>query len=395
MKKTYKKHISLLLALLIVSLSAVGCLLVFAEDDIEINSVNFPDTNFRNAIAFMYDIDNNGYLSKSERNTDTMIVSGVIEMYAFENDLEEDELVINDLKGIEYFENLKALRCSSVGSIQTLDLSSLSELETLACNDLGLTSIDLSDNRALKNLSICSNNITELDLSENTALQKVHCYSNDYLANLNISGLESLEDLRCDCCALSSLDLSTNTALSYLNCSYNHLTKLDLSANTALVSNGNDITEYNIGHQSSQAFVSANDEVIFVSMDLPENRVVSTSLDTEDTVSFTEGMFYTDDFENMEQGIDYFYNTGISDSALMSVHLDVSEKEHYYKLFDFDCDKNAATIKCRICKDSFNESFFDAINSRIGSDNYSEHLDVTQDGIINAKDYSKLIKMFS
>ena len=395
MKIYFKKHLSLLLAVLLIISTVFLGILAFAEDEIEINAENFPDDNFRNAVAFMYDTNGDGFLSKSERNLDSMIVSGIIEMYAFEHDLDEDSLKINNLKGIEFFESLKSLRCSSIGHIEQLDVSSLDKLETLACNDLGLTSIDLSGNKALKTLYLCSNEITQLDLTQNTALTKLHCYSNDYLSELNINGLINLEELRCDYCNLNSLDLLTNTKLRYLICSYNHLTNLDLSNNTLLVSDSRDITEYNIGHQTSSAFVTAKDGLIVVQTDLDETKIVSTSLDTDETVAFASGYFYTDDFANMSDGIDYLYNTGVSDYANMSVHLDVSENEHYYELSGFDFDENCADISCVICKDCYKFSFTDAINARIGSDNYNAHLDVTGDGIINAKDFAKILMLYN
>jgi hypothetical protein len=395
MKKFIKKQLSLLLAMLLLVSSLLLGIFVFAEDEIEINPENFPDTNFRNAVALMYDENGDGYLSKSERNTESMIVSGIIETYAFENNLDEDELPVNSLKGIEFFDNLKSLRCSSIGSIETLDVSSLDKLETLACNDLGLTSIDLSENKALSTLNICSNSITELDVSDNTNLKKLHCYSNDNLEALNINGLSNLEELRCDNCKLSFLDLSTNTKLSYLNCSYNRLTKLDLSNNTGLISSGNDITEYNIGHQSASAFIEAENSLIIVPLDLEQNRIVSTNLDINETVAYSNGYFYTEDSDNLINGIDYKYNTGISDSALLSVHLNLTEKQHYYSLCSFDFNKNCGEIKCPICKDSYLTSFENAINARQGSKKYEEHLDVNKDGIINAKDYSLILRQFN
>ena len=394
MKKIIKKNLSLLLASLLILTSVCISLIAFADDNIEINETNFPDKNFRNAIAFMYDSNGDGFLSKSERNTESMLVSGIVETYAFEHELDEDSIKINDLKGVEFFYNLKILRCSSVGTIESLDVSQLENLETLACNDLGLKSIDLSENIALINLSICSNDIEELDVRENINLKKLHCYSNDKLESINVYGLSSLEELRCDVCSIKSLDLTTNTNLSYLNCSYNCLTKLDLSNNTALVSNGNDITEYNIGHQKSSAEIIVKDGLIAVPMELEQASVVSSSLDYEDTVAYSNGYFYTSDADMLSGGIDYEYNTGISDSAFLSVHLDLTEKEHYYSMSAFDFDNNTALVECPICRDNYSLNFADSINAREGDDNFSEELDAVDDNIINAKDYAAILNTF-
>ena len=395
MKNKFKKHISLLLAALLIICAASVCLFAFANDNVEINELNFPDENFRAAVSLMYDVNGDGILTSEERNTETMIVSGMLEMLAFELEVDEDSLRINDLTGIEYFDSLKSLRCSSIGTIEELDISKLKSLETFSCNDLGLKTLDVSSNSNLNELNACSNEFEALDLSANSNLKRVHCYSNDKLTELNLSGLTELEDLRCDNCALSQLDLSTNIKLNYLNCSYNHLIKLDLSNNTELVSDGRDITEYNLGYQQSEAYVTAYNGLVIVPMNLEDNRVAASSLDLEDNVAFSDGYFFTDDFTNMKNGIDYSYNTGISDSAFLTVHLDIIEKEHMYELVNFDISNNNAKIGCLICKDEYDLSFEDAINSKAGDNNYSEFLDVVDDGIINAKDFAKLVKEFN
>ena len=391
MKKFFKRHISLLLAALLLISTAALSVMAFALDNVELNAENFPDDNFRNAVAFMYDTNGDGFLSRNERNTESMIVSGIIEMYAFENDLDEDSLFVNDLKGVEHFENLKSLRCSSVGTIEALDLSGLDELETLACNDLGLKSINLSNDLALKVINACSNEFEELDFTDNINLERIHCYSNKKLTSINLNGLTSLTDLRCDDCALESLDLSTNTALEQLNCSYNKLRTLDLSNNTELVSGGRDITEYNIGFQNGgSAKATAREATIVVPFELDSERVAKTSIDEEESVAFADGYFFTDDFGKISGGLTYYYNTGISDSAFMSVNLDISELAHIYNLNSFDSENNA-NLKCVICKDEDSVPFADSINARQGDEEYFEFLDVNADGIINAKDYAMLI----
>ena len=389
MKKHIKKHISLLLAALLIISAAAMSSIAFADDNAEINAENFPDQNFRDAISLMYDVDSNGVLSKQERNIDSMILSGIIEMLAFENDLDEDSLFVNDLKGIEYFDNLKSLRCSSVGNITSLDISALDKLETLACNDLGLEELNLSNATALKVVNACSNDFESLDFSDNINLERIHCYSNEKLKSINVNGLTKLSNLRCDGCAIESLDLSTNTALSDLNCSYNKLTTLDLSANTNLT-----ITEYNVGFQEGSAQATAQDSVIVVPFELDAARVMRTSLDKDETVAYSDGFFYTDDFDNMSGGLTYYYNTGISDSALMSVHLDVTELAHIYELCGYDFDKNCADIKCVICKDDYKVNFIDVVNTRLGNKKFNELLDINKDGIINAKDYSAILKEY-
>ena len=389
MKNIVKKHISLLLAAAIIIATVSACILTFGYDNVEINEENFPDANFRAAVSLMYDADRDGYLSARERDIQSMIVSGIIEMLAFETDVDENDLPVNNLKGIEFFENLKTIRCSSVGTISTLDLSSLDKLETLVCNDLGLESLILPVNGSLVSVDACSNEFEELDFSDNANLRRIYCYSNDNLREINVRSLDKLEQLSCYDCEIESLDLSTNTSLNYLNCSYNHLTKLDLSACTALA----DITEYDIGYQDSSATVSAENGVIVIPFSLEQDRVASSSLDTDGASAFSDGAFYTNDI-SLENGIDYYYKTGVSDSALMSVHLSLTESEHGYLLRSFNCADGEGDIQCIICKDSYKLSFADSINAVQGDSDYSEHLDVVRDGIINAKDYAVLMREY-
>ena len=64
---------------------------------------------------------------------------------------------------------------------------------------------------------------------------------------------------------------------------------------------------------------------------------------------------------------------------------------HSYSLSSFSND--TATVKCSACGDTFTLSFINAVNSKKGDEKYSPYLDVTNDGVINAKDYALLNKM--
>ena len=55
MSKSIKKKISAFLAFVLVLTCFTGLTLVSAQDGIEINSVNFPDDNFRSFVTLNYD----------------------------------------------------------------------------------------------------------------------------------------------------------------------------------------------------------------------------------------------------------------------------------------------------------------------------------------------------
>lgn len=120
---------------------------------------------------------------------------------------------IKSLEGIEYFTNLRVLKC----------------------NDCNLSSLDLYSNRKLEYLE---------------------CRLNANLTTININSCINLLDFDCQLCNLSYLDISQNTKLQTLNCGGNHLEELDLSNNSSLtyISCAQnrlkqlDVSNTNIGH---------------------------------------------------------------------------------------------------------------------------------------------------
>ena len=190
-----------------------------AAESVKINESYFPDAIFRQYIADNFDKDGDGVLSAEE--------------IANATELNIDACGINNLAGLEYFENLKLLSCS-YNNITELDLSQNKELEALYCSEnFSIESINVSNNKALKVLYCADNKLTSLDLSNNTALKYLDCYNNQ-LTFLNVSNCTSLTDLSCFGNKLTSLDVSNCTALTNLSCRENQLTSLDLSGTTAL-----------------------------------------------------------------------------------------------------------------------------------------------------------------
>ena len=200
MKQRFSKRTRLVSALL--TLAMVFTFLPFsafaATGDVEINSTNFPDYNFR---AYLYN-EFGISLSESERNT--------VEMNLGPNYFGGGRNIEN-LKGIEYFTKLEILECL-YNKITELDTSSNSELKYLTCNRNQLTQLNVSSNNALISLTCGDNQLTALDVSGNPNLTLLSCRNNQ----------------------LTSLDLSHNDKLMSLDCDDNQLTFLDLSKNVKL-----------------------------------------------------------------------------------------------------------------------------------------------------------------
>ena len=194
----------------------------YGDDDtfVLINEANFPDENFRKYLLAQY-------YGKDGRLTERDINYYVSDLYISERE-------ISDLKGIEFFTELRKLSCNS-NQLTSLDLSKNTALTSLECYSNQLTSLDLSKNTALTFIGCSDNLLTSLDVSKNTELGILYC-SDNQLTSLDVSKNPALTALSCSGNQLTSLDISKNTALRSLYCYSNQLSSLDLSKNTALKS---------------------------------------------------------------------------------------------------------------------------------------------------------------
>lgn len=140
-------------------------------------------------------------------------------------------------------------------SLESIDLSSLTNLQELYIQGCKLSELDLTKNSVLKKINCSRNMLTSLNLDDNVELVSVDCSDNDLsrikltnntaLESLNISGNRlisinlkaniALRDLRIsDNTNISSPYLNYNTALETLYADGLSITDIDLSANTLL-----------------------------------------------------------------------------------------------------------------------------------------------------------------
>lgn len=127
---------------------------------------------------------------------------------------------LNNLEGLEVFENVTTLNCSN-NPLTSLDVSAFSELRELNCDNC----FNQSASRSYSN--------GVLDLSENTKLQTLSC-ANNGLTSLILPDTQTLYWINCSSNRLTTLDVSKNPVLDYLSCMNNQLTMIDVSKNTAL-----------------------------------------------------------------------------------------------------------------------------------------------------------------
>ena len=442
--KMNKKVLSLILSAALIAASFTVGIIAYAGSPVAINSVNFPDENFRTIIQLECDEDEDGYLSDSEVSGVTLFsVTG----YLYDLD---DDAEIESLKGIEYFTNLRTLRCGGIG-LKSLDVSKLTQLTRLDCMGNELEELDVSKNTALVELKCESNELDSLNVSALTNLVKLTCSVN-HLTEINVRNNTKLENLSVHQNELTSLDVSRNTALTSIHCSNNHIQELDLSANTQL----QNVTSNRIGNQTIEGVATQSGDTVFVQkLFTDKTRIVSTSLDVENEmglIGYSGDSFYTTDYTKLLDGIDYEYDTGCADAEPFTVHINV-ERDFFVVRF-YTTDKKTTLIKQEIvnggedavapvisetpqCKtfvawsDTFGNihadkdiyatwkddhvfsvtdfhdntvvlecmngcgsqselSFFDYVGTRLGDSGYSEAVDINADGIINGKDLAYL-----
>ena len=253
------------------------------ENGVVIDEYNFPDEYF------------NAYLKKQEYGLDGFITDDEIKkLTSFYIGWTYN---VSNLKGIEYFTELKELSCPANGltsldvskntalwrldcsnnQLSNLDMSKNVNLSDLKCSDNQLTNLDVSKNTALTSLDCSKNQLTNLDVSKNTALMTLSC-SNNQLTNIDVSKNVALTGLYCSKNQLASLDVSGCTSLVSLTCSNNQLTSLDVSKNTALTniySSNNQLTCIDVsGCTSLMSLTCSNNQL--TSLDVSKNTALTS-----------------------------------------------------------------------------------------------------------------------
>lgn len=235
-----------------------------AAESIEINKENFHDLNFRNYILNEFDKDKNKILDSEEMKAVTKI------------DLMNEELgSVRNLKGIEYFPNLRELYFEPFkmreldlsankqleiivrggedpqpyNDVKKLDLSQNNNLKKVYCSMMGIEELILPKSNQIEELDVTVNDLKALDvtsclnltvlLAEENKINKLNVTFNKNLKKLsigdnklkmiNLSKCKKLEYLECGGNKLTTLKLKTNKNLKYLLCGFNSLKSLDVS----------------------------------------------------------------------------------------------------------------------------------------------------------------------
>ena len=158
---------------------------LIVSNQLNAQTINFPDPNFKNAILENgVDLDKDQEIQLHEAEAVTV--------------LNVSSKEITDLTGIEAFKNLKEL----------------------SCNWNELTIIDVSKNDSLEGLFCASNRLTKIDLSKNLLLSAIALDENPLIV-VDLTNNEKLNKLTCTKTSLTVLDLTKNLKLIQLNCTSN------------------------------------------------------------------------------------------------------------------------------------------------------------------------------
>lgn len=257
------------------------------EEYIAINEKNFPDKNFRDYVAELWDANHDNRFSPSEITAAKSIQC---------DNLWEGQ-PIKSLKGIEYFTEISELSCvynnlteidlshnkkleylnCHHNKLKELDVSELPLLETFYCDSNKLQSIDVSENKKLKDFSCKENSLGTLNVSQNKELERLVCGHNN-LTKLDVSENKKLKEFWCYENKLSNLDLGNQTELEVLSCGDNPLSVLDVGANTNLeklfVSNTN-LTELNVSANTKLKNLDVSNTNL-TSLDATNNTALAT-----------------------------------------------------------------------------------------------------------------------
>ncbi len=180
---------------------------------VAINTSTFPDPALRSFVKDNYSPDD-WVLTQEEIEKVT-----VMDLY---------DKGIQNIQGVNYFENLETLILSGNPLNCTLNLSYNKKLTYLAAGNCGLKGIVLLANPDLRVLDLDNNpDLHSVNVSNLKDLEFL-TLNNTPVSKLVVTSNTNLHQLACQNCGLSKLDVSNNTKLEYLDCSMNSIDSLNV-----------------------------------------------------------------------------------------------------------------------------------------------------------------------
>lgn len=225
-------------------------------------TINIPDANFKARLLTSgntaFDTAGTNYSNKADINNDgeiqlseAALVTGLdLRNYQSPNK-------ITSLEGIQYFTNLKNLKCSG-NEISTLNLSMLSSLTGINCSNNQITDLNVSGLSQLKELSCSANNLSTLNTSGLTSLETLFCHGNS-LNSINFANTPALRNLNISENSFTILNITALPNLEVLACSNNEISQLTMSNPSSLreiVAAGNSLNAINLGGLNNLTYLN-------------------------------------------------------------------------------------------------------------------------------------------
>lgn len=252
-----------------------------SNDDIEPSNlyVEIPDAHFE-AILVEQGIDSDGTINGQILRTEAESISKL------DLNLNSNHGEIADLTGIEGFTNLTFLSAANQ-QIESIDLSSNTQLDTLIFFNNYLTEIDLSANSKLIWADLNFNELSSISGLSNSESLKIIDLSYNFFEHLTIAS-ESIETLFVMQNQLKTIDVSGVTNLRSMLLTTNQLETVDLTGNTlleTLILSDNQIAELDLSQNTSLThfYISSN---ALINLDVSQNTaLVDLRVDRNPTLS--------------------------------------------------------------------------------------------------------------
>lgn len=269
---------------------------VFSFSTIGAQIINFPDTNFKNALLNNYpviDTNNDGEIQISEANAATS--------------LNISNKGITSLQGLEYFTNITTLKCQE-NNFPVLDAGFLVNIESIDFSDNpNLVTVNLSNVEMIQGTFKANNldNLTSLNL--NNLLQvggSFNCSFNPILTDLNLNALSSiaftfyivqnssLATLNTPNLVSVGVDYSvySNQVLSYLSGA-----NLTIVPKNLAVYNNPQLVDFNFPSLSSVGTFTVH-HLAIINLNLPSLQTITGSNPYQGVISIT----YIDTLESID-----------------------------------------------------------------------------------------------
>lgn len=197
-------------------------------------TINITDTHFKLSLTSSncVDFDGDGYYDGDvDTNNDGEIQ--LSEALAVQR-LSVNDIEINLLEGLQYFENLTHLYIDDHNNLSSFPQEGLANLLVLDCSGSGFTNLDLTIFPSLEEVDCSSNELVNLTVQGLQNLKKLKVRFNYDLATIDLSGLPSLEDLDLGFCLFTNIELVDLPLLREVNLSGNDLGSLEIVGFPAL-----------------------------------------------------------------------------------------------------------------------------------------------------------------